>query len=72
MDDFTAAMKHWPNSPEPYLERAKIYETLGRDDKAEVDLRKARWLAPHAVEKDSDDEEAVSRTPEPAGSRTRR
>jgi tetratricopeptide (TPR) repeat protein len=62
MDDFTWAIKHWPNSPEPYLERAKIYETLGREDKAERDQEKARWLAPHAVE---NLEKESERTPEP-------
>lgn len=73
MDDFTSAIKHWPNSPEPYVERAKIYETLGRDDKAEVDLQKARWLAPHAVDRDAEDEEEeMSRTPVPVGSGARR
>ena len=41
-------------------------------DKAETDLRKARWLAPHAVEKDADDKQAASRRLEPVGSRARR
>lgn len=69
MDDFNAAIKNWPKSPEPYLERAKLYESLGRDDKAEIDREKAKVLAPHAI---AEHEENVERTREPAVGARRR
>lgn len=44
--DFSAAAAHWPNSPEPYLERARAYEALGQVEQAERDRSLARRLDP--------------------------
>lgn len=39
MEDLNAAVREWPTAPEPFFERALIYEAHGRNDLAERDRR---------------------------------
>jgi tetratricopeptide (TPR) repeat protein len=46
-DDFTAAIEHWPHSPEAYLERAAVFEADGQKALADQDRNRARELDPN-------------------------
>jgi tetratricopeptide (TPR) repeat protein len=44
LEDLSAAIVNWPNSPEPYLERARVCDIMGRSEQAERDRKTAKQL----------------------------
>lgn len=44
IDEYTEVIRIDPDHPAAYMDRARVYEQKGEDDKAEADLEKARQL----------------------------
>jgi tetratricopeptide (TPR) repeat protein len=44
LKDLSAAIEHWPNSPEAYVERARIHDAMGCRDQAQHDRDSASSL----------------------------